>query len=1058
MSSEQFLTVTPLARPRLLRILYAAPRGQHVIVTAPSGYGKTTLLRAFAREQPHTHFFTLTPADADLAYLQARLGALVTQPHVTIILDDAHYLNEAPETLDWLASLLDDAAAYFIIGGRSLALPPTKNALRYLTADDLAFTAEESRAWGISEQWHAATRGWALALVLARRTPRALAAAKTADTESARGELFALLSRLVFNNLPAELLGFIQRTAAPRAFNLELAAHLDDTDAPTAQAKLAEVERRALFIETADPFGTLGTSRDGWYRYHDLVRAFLIQQQKDAPAQFARVVRWFHARGDWEIAIEHALEGGLPGEAARLLNELPPAFIWSGNRYRTFWRWVNALPDETREANPELLLRLGRDLHYIGKVDEGWRYLEQARALIEKQAARDGERARLHRARLVIATAQRRDGEPDAALQTYQEILREPTIEPELRMRTLLGMGGTLDSMTRLREARRVCEEALALAEQLNDEQQQFLIRINLATVLNSLGDFENARALLEANDVYCAERPGLRITNLTYWCELDYEQGAWDALQTHLQAADALMHQVEDAGHTEIWLEYVRVLYATGTGDLEVAQAILERAKPYSYEQRLYHSYYRIWLLRRQRQYAQAIALADELLAQEIKARRIRALTALEREIAALHITADARDIPELQAPLELVGALFLRADMVRVRALLALRCYRADDPRWQRHVRAALRALERPAYTNLLTLRDPDLGAEFWSVLLRENIAPDETRRAFLTLGAVEPLARLLDDASPAARARAVDVLKQLGREDALPHLDRALERERDAHVQRALEAARAHLETLPPPLLHAQLLGEFRVTRAGVALTEAEWHRPIVQRLFQYFALHRNEPLARDQILDDLWRESDPQNAAVTFRTVFSRLRAALEPHLRPKAPSRYFAVEGDVYRFDPFDRVSVDAEHFTQTVRRVLKDAAQHDVPPLPQEFVTALSEYHPLLPHLPLEEWLLEPRERLNALYVEGCLYVAQAQLTYNRLADALDWANKTIATASWSEEAYQVLMRAHARQGNRTLAFKAYNDAVIALQRELDLEPSPLTEWLAQQLRAGEEI
>ncbi len=692
------------------------------------------------------------------------------------------------------------------------------------------------------------------------------------------------------------------------------------------------------------------------------------------------------------------------------------------------------------------------------QVDEGWRYLDQARVLIEARATREEERARLQHARLVIATAQRRDGNPEAALQTYEEILRESSIAPELQMRTLLGMGGTLDSMAQLREARRVCAAALALAQELNDDAQAFQIRINLATVLTSLGAFENARAALEANDSYCAERPGLRITNLAYWCELDYEQGAWDELQAHLAQADLLMRQVEDAGHMEIWLEYVRMLYHTGAGDLETAQNVLDRANPYSYEQRLYHSYYRVWLLRRQRKYAQAITLADELLGQDIKARRIRALTALEREIAAQQLAEHASAIPEIQAPLQLVGALFLRADMVRVRALLALRCYRVQDARWQRHARAVLRALERPAYTNLLTRRDPDLGAEFWCLLLRENLAREKTLRALRSIGAVEPVARLLDDANATVRIRAADALKQLAQEDALPYLNRALERERDANARRALETARAHIEALPPPLLTVKLMGEFRVTRAGIALTEAEWHRPIVQRLFQYFALHRQERLARDQILDDLWRESDPQNAAVTFRTVFSRLRAALEPHLRPKAPSRYFAVEGDVYRFDPSDRVRVDVEHFATTVRRVLNDAAQHDIPPLADELLTALTDYQPLLPHLPLEEWLLEPREQLAALYVEGCLYVAQAQLIYNRLAEALDWANKTIAAAPWSEEAYQILMRAHARQGNRTLALKAYADAVSALQRELDLEPSPLTDWLAQQLRAGQEI
>jgi DNA-binding SARP family transcriptional activator len=49
-------------------------------------------------------------------------------------------------------------------------------------------------------------------------------------------------------------------------------------------------------------------------------------------------------------------------------------------------------------------------------------------------------------------------------------------------------------------------------------------------------------------------------------------------------------------------------------------------------------------------------------------------------------------------------------------------------------------------------------------------------------------------------------------------------------------------------------------------------------------------------------------------------------------------------------------------------------------------------------------------------------------------------------------------MRAQARQGQRSPALRTYAEAVDALQRELDIAPSALTEWLAQRLRQGEEI
>jgi DNA-binding SARP family transcriptional activator len=228
--------------------------------------------------------------------------------------------------------------------------------------------------------------------------------------------------------------------------------------------------------------------------------------------------------------------------------------------------------------------------------------------------------------------------------------------------------------------------------------------------------------------------------------------------------------------------------------------------------------------------------------------------------------------------------------------------------------------------------------------------------------------------------------------------------------------------------------------------------------VRRLFQYFALHRATRVPRDQVLDEVWPETDPRSAATTFRTIYSWLRGVLEPHLRPKAPSRYFLVEGDIYTFDPHDRVRLDIEQFEQTVRAALNAAGQPDLPPLPPALLQALEGWRPLLPDLPYADWLAVRREQLHTLYAEGGLYAAQAYLARGALAEAMTWARRVIAVAPWLEEAYQVLMRGHARQGERSLALRLHAELTAVLARELGAPPSPLSNWLAARLRQGDEI
>ena len=149
------------------------------------------------------------------------------------------------------------------------------------------------------------------------------------------------------------------------------------------------------------------------------------------------------------------------------------------------------------------------------------------------------------------------------------------------------------------------------------------------------------------------------------------------------------------------------------------------------------------------------------------------------------------------------------------------------------------------------------------------------------------------------------------------------------------------------------------------------------------------------------------------------------------------------------------VTLDVTQFEREVTAVLQNHRPDSLPPLPQSLLTELTNYAPLLPSLPYADWLLEPRQKLAEMYIEGCLYAAHAFLARAEWAKAVAWGRRTVDAAPWLEEAYQLLMRAFARQGKRSLALRVYDEAVASLQAELALSPSSLTRQLAERLRRG---
>lgn len=1037
-------------RPRLLRRLGAALRQGHVLIEAPPGYGKSTLLRAFALHTPHAHYLALTPADADLRQLQTRLQTQL-QPGALLLLDDVHTLHDAPDTLAWLIDQLRVSIGYFALSGRQMPSMIEPFIQTRFTAAELAFTPNETAALlrdhTRARDWQARTQGWPLALALIARGPIEPAAPQRPDS------LFEYLAQTLLRGLPADLLRYLQITAVPLRFSDELAATLLDEKPDRAAELRAEVQRRNLFIELAD--------QPGWFKYHDLIREFLLTTAGDVAPLFDRSVQWFEARGNREQAIEHALTGKRLAAAVRLLLDVPVSFVRGQGRFHTYRRWVLSLPDDLLDQQPALLTQLG---YYVFDVPglraEAWAHVRRALTAAE----RAGDHVVELQARTRLGLFQYRSGAYDAALTTLQAVLRDDRLPAGDRRYALRLECVVLGETHRFREARRAYLDAIALAQAAGDVEEELFNRQNLAiTVLAPLGEFTAAAAHMQIALDHYADLPGLRVRCLHMLCDLHLYTGDWDALERAQDEIEALTQTVESVEvGDQTWPPFYRAVIATGRGDLINARRWLEKFRQAATQPtpvvQISEAWLDCWLLRRERRSAEMIRRADDVLAGDNPVPFFRAQIALWRDIARWSVSACADRPLELHP--EVCGFIRwrARAELVLVRAWLTVAAWQQGDRRWRQHARSVRRALDQPGYARLLTRRDPDLGAEFWTVCLIEDLAVEEAITALRDIKSIETIVPLLRHVDSQVRARAAQALAAIGREAAMPFLAEALERDSNTSAAPIIEAALMTLESAAPPSLRVKLMGEFGLSRGDQPIGADDWPRPAVRRLFQYFALHRGQWLSRDRILEDLWPDADPASARASFKQVFSWLRRVIEPYRRPRAASRYIEVVDDVYCCDPRRAVvAIDVDEFESTVRPIVR-ADLPDMPPLPDSLLTALERWQPLLPDLPYAAWTLEPREKLLSLYVEGCLYVAQALLGRDRAAEAVGWAQRAVAHAPWLEEGYQVLMRAHARQGNRSLALKTFDEAVAALHREMSLAPSALTVWLAQRLRDGEEI
>jgi len=393
-----------VARPRLVGRVGRAAR--LTLVSAPAGFGKTTLLTEWLAQAPGgpaVAWVSLDERDNDPGTfwtyvvtavqdatggvgadaldvlrspqppVEAALVSLVNELHarpgeVVLVLDDYH-LVESGEIHDGMAFLLDHLPDHLHLLLATRADPPlplarlrARGELVEIRAGDLRFTREEAAEYlagpmGLTlsgddvVRLAERTEGWAAALQLAglslqdRDDPSAVVARFAGDDRF----VVDYLAEEVLARLPADVREFLLRTSVLERFTGPLC------DAVTGQAggaaRLVALERSNLFLVPLD-------DRRQWYRYHhlfaDVLRAHLLDQQPGEVAGLhRRASAWFQEHGDPAAAIRHALAGDDHDRAAELI-ELTMPLIRRERREVELARWVREVPDEVVRRRPVL--------------------------------------------------------------------------------------------------------------------------------------------------------------------------------------------------------------------------------------------------------------------------------------------------------------------------------------------------------------------------------------------------------------------------------------------------------------------------------------------------------------------------------------------------------------------------------------------------------------------------------------------------------------------------------------------------------------------------------
>jgi LuxR family maltose regulon positive regulatory protein len=511
------------------------------LVSAPAGFGKTTLVATWLRGLDYAHaWLTLGESDNDPASFfahfvaallgvdanigrtaQAMLqapqppapGALFTNlindiaasPRSFVLVLDDYHLIRSQSIHQQLAFLMEHQPPqmHLVIATREdPPLPLSRLRVRGQLAEirqaDLRFTPEESAeflqrvtqvdlAMGDVEALHRRTEGWIAGLQLLALSLRDREDASSfvrSFTGSNRYVLDYLIEE-VFQQQPAGIQDFLLRTSILERLVAPLCDALTGRD--DGQKVLLDLEHANLFLVPLDE------SRQ-WYRYHRLFADLLSHRLDLEPAQervqlHKQACRWFADNGFSADAVRHALAASDWEEAASLILQVSDTMLKRGEVV-TLLGWFQALPEAFVLANPPICLGYAWPLILSEQVDAANVYLDRA----EQAFLESGDRAPLGEiviARIHIARV-RGDGDQVIALSNQALPLLSPDHLSE-RSVVAVNLGLAQWYRGRLTEAEQALSDAEHAGRSSQNEYARWAASVFLGRIQAAQGRLRDA-------------------------------------------------------------------------------------------------------------------------------------------------------------------------------------------------------------------------------------------------------------------------------------------------------------------------------------------------------------------------------------------------------------------------------------------------------------------------------------------------------------------------------------------------------------------------------------
>jgi len=1039
-----------LHRQRLVDLLLENINLSCQVVSAPTGYGKTTLLVDLANdlEVPVCWFSMDTTCqdpkillDGIVACLQinfpdfgkqtalvtpsthgedkgisrlvrAITGAIYTQiaDYFVLILDDFHSIEDSSQSKMLINCFIEHIPenCHLIISSRSSFELPVLSSLLvrqrviYITASHLSFTSEEVRellaahyktdlSAEQSDKMVAATEGWILGILLStqnliRNLP------DPGIPKLSKQSVFRFLTREVFDKQPAIIQDFLLESST-----------LDEIEPESCKALLgiSDCKERFRYIEERNLFLHCINADKEWYRYSSFFREFLQDKLfREYPDRYAflhrKVGMLCKQSKQWNRAINHLIKAQEFSEVKEIIKIVGEDYQDSG-KWSIIVDWINALAMDIPQMDSQLVLLYSKSLIHLGQVDKAIKYLSQLVQLLSikgdhiNQAQALSWRSAAFRLSGLISEA-KNDIQAAISLLKKNNGPDEDLGEAHRRLGDIYKETGQFKkSITHMKRALNYFSSIFDVGSLAQTHNSMGVIYKRLGDYLRAETHFEQARqGWQKINNIGALAATLNNIGNIyQHWGQHEL---ALDTFRLGLEKSRA-------AGYVRMEASLLINIAEAYRGMNKYSEALTTYHQGLDLARQVMETYYVIWAKAGIGETYQLVAEYDKAIIylKEAIALAKESGQVYEEALFSMKLGIVEYSRGNYQAAIKILIEVFDEITRLGDKDTLARTCLHLAQ--------ASFLARQYDKAINWL-----NKSSLIANELKYDDFFVTEGRKAILLLQY-----GISHDVDPVRFSRIIEKIKE------------RYENNRGRVVVEPLLESNIKSE----PQIKAYAFGESHVELDRIPVSDSDWRSNRAKEIF-FYLLYCKDGRTKEQIATTFWPDLSPAKSTSNFHINLYRARRAVYPGI--------FVLEHGRYKLNPLINVWFDVAEFKNLVEEAEK------VPRYSKTWSDCLQQAIELykgsyMPNF-YSEWIETERRELENKYLKILPSLARFRGERKDYSAAIALLEKFIAVDPYHEEVYCQLIEWYLAEQDKISALRAYKQYLDIATTDLEIKPS----------------